>query len=162
MADAGRGLLKLRPVTFRYQKPYKDGSKPIDSGLIAEEVAEVYPDLVVKARDGQIETLQYHKLIPMLLNELQRLQARVEMLEKAGALNGVPWLYRANHFTVGQVPDLSRCVTFPIRPARTRPCRVTQPSCLAISSRMMRRNESSHLGTLPSTYSRRAALMRVW
>ncbi len=39
--------MQLRPVTFRYLKPYADGSKPIDYGLIAEEVAEVYPDLLV-------------------------------------------------------------------------------------------------------------------
>ena len=32
----------------------------------------MYPDLVVKGADGQIETVQYHKLTPMLLNELQK------------------------------------------------------------------------------------------
>jgi len=72
MADSSSGLFKLRPVTFRYKQPYADGSKPLDYGLIAEEVAEVYPDLVVKNKDGQVETVQYHKLIPMLLNELQK------------------------------------------------------------------------------------------
>ena len=72
MSDSSNGLLKLRPVTFRYKQPYVDGSKPLDYGLIAEEVAEVYPDLVVKNKDGQVETVQYHKLIPMLLNELQK------------------------------------------------------------------------------------------
>ena len=72
MNDASSGLLRLRPVTFRYQQPYADGSKPIDYGLIAEEVAEVYPDLVVKGADGYVETVQYHKLAPMLLNELQK------------------------------------------------------------------------------------------
>ena len=44
----------------------------IEYGLIAEEVAEVYPDLVVRGAGGQVETVQYHKLIPMLLNELQK------------------------------------------------------------------------------------------
>jgi hypothetical protein len=72
MNDASSGLLRLRPVTYRYQKAYEDGSKPLDYGLIAEEVAEVYPDLVVRGKDGQIETVQYHKLVPMLLNELQK------------------------------------------------------------------------------------------
>jgi hypothetical protein len=72
MGDSSSGLLRLRPVTFRYQQPYKDGSKPVDYGLIAEEVAEVYPDLVVTGADGQIETVQYHKLVPMLLNELKK------------------------------------------------------------------------------------------
>ena len=66
MDDASSALLQLRPVTFRYKQPYADGSKPIDYGLIAEEVAEIYPDLVVKNADGQIETVQYQKLTPML------------------------------------------------------------------------------------------------
>jgi hypothetical protein len=72
MDTANSDLLKLRPVTFRYKQPYADGSKPLDYGLIAEEVAEVYPDLVSRNADGQIETVQYHKLAPMLLNELQK------------------------------------------------------------------------------------------
>lgn len=72
MAGASSGLLRLRPVTYRYKQPYSDGQKPIDYGLIAEEVAEVYPDLVVKGADGLIETVQYQKLTPMLVNELQK------------------------------------------------------------------------------------------
>ena len=88
MGEASSGLLRLRPVTFRYQKPFADGSKPVEYGLIAEEVVEVYPDLVVKGADGQVETVQYQKLTPMLLNELQKehqhvrqLQARLAALE---------------------------------------------------------------------------------
>ena len=76
MADSSGGLLRLRPVTYRYKQPYADGSKPVDYGLIAEEVAEVYPDLVVRGTDGQVETVQYQKLTPMLLNELQKEIAR--------------------------------------------------------------------------------------
>ncbi|MGP8226818.1 MAG: tail fiber domain-containing protein [Terracidiphilus sp.] len=72
MAAASDGLMRLRPVTYRYKKPYADGSKPIDYGLIAEEVAEVYPDLVIRDADGQIQTVQYQKLTPMLLNEMQK------------------------------------------------------------------------------------------
>jgi len=72
MADASRNLLRLRPVTFRYKKPFADGSKPIQYGLIAEEVAEVYPDLVAYGSDGQIETVKYQLLPTMLLNEVQR------------------------------------------------------------------------------------------
>jgi len=73
MGDASDRLLHLRPVTFHYKKPYADGSKPIQYGLIAEEVAEVYPDLVVRGKDGQVETVQYYKLDAMLLNEVQKL-----------------------------------------------------------------------------------------
>ena len=73
MGAASDGLLRLRPVTFRYKKPYADGSKPIQYGLVAEEVADVYPDLVVRGKDGKVETVQYYKLDAMLLNEVQKL-----------------------------------------------------------------------------------------
>jgi len=77
MAGASRNLMRLRPVTYRYNQPYADGSKPVDYGLIAEEVAEVHPDLVVKSRDGQGGTVHYQKLTPMLLNEVQRQHAEI-------------------------------------------------------------------------------------
>ena len=58
MDTVSSGLMRLRPVTFRYQKPFADGSKPIQYGLIAEEVADaIYPDLVAHSADGQIETV---------------------------------------------------------------------------------------------------------
>ena len=69
---ASQRLLDLRPVTFRYKEPTSEGTKPVQYGLIAEEVAEVYPELVVYDKDGQVQTVQYHKLVPMLLNELKK------------------------------------------------------------------------------------------
>jgi hypothetical protein len=82
MGDASGAIFRLRPVTYRYRQSYADGSKPVDYGLIAEEVSEVYPDLVVKGADGQIQTVQYQKLTPMLLNELQKQHRLVEKMEK--------------------------------------------------------------------------------
>jgi hypothetical protein len=72
MGTESSDLMRLRPVTFRYQKPFADGSKPIQYGLIAEEVAEVYPELIARSADGQIETVKYQVLDSMLLNELQK------------------------------------------------------------------------------------------
>ena len=69
-------------VTFRYHKPFADGSKPIQYGLIAEEVAEVYPDLVAHSADGQIETVKYQVLDSMLLNEVQRLNKENQALRE--------------------------------------------------------------------------------
>jgi hypothetical protein len=77
MSDASDGLMRLRPVTFRYKQPFDDGTKPIQYGLIAEEVAEVYPDLVARSADGQIETVKYQMLPVMLLNEVQRQQEEI-------------------------------------------------------------------------------------
>jgi hypothetical protein len=82
MADASNGLMRLRPVSFRYEKPFADGSKPVQYGLIAEEVAEVYPDLVAHSADGQIETVKYQVLDSMLLNEVQRQQTEIHGLER--------------------------------------------------------------------------------
>jgi hypothetical protein len=77
MPDMTAALLKLRPVTFRYKKPYDDGSKPIQYGLIAEEVAEAMPALAVFNNDGQPETVKYQLLPVLLLNEVQRQQKTI-------------------------------------------------------------------------------------
>lgn len=87
MGAASSPVMKLRPVTFRY-KQHKD--RVIKSyGLIAEEVAEVFPDIVVLDEEGNPETIQYHILPSILLNEIQKQQkiileltARIEALEK--------------------------------------------------------------------------------
>ena len=71
MADASAFLGELRPVTFRY-KHELDPSGARQYGLIAEEVAEVAPELVVFSPDGQPAGVRYHLLDVLLLNELQR------------------------------------------------------------------------------------------
>jgi trimeric autotransporter adhesin len=72
MADSSSSLFQLRPVTFFYKPQYDDGSHSLQYGLIAEEVAKVYPDMVAYDKDGQPYTVKYQYLAPMLLNELQR------------------------------------------------------------------------------------------
>jgi Chaperone of endosialidase len=81
MDDASGGLAKLRPVTFHYKAEQASGPRPIEYGLIAEEVAEIYPELVVRDTDGQPTGVRYHVLPAMLLNELQR-QRRERQAEK--------------------------------------------------------------------------------
>jgi len=78
MAEASSGLLQLRPVTFRYKKEYANGSRPQQYGLIAEEVAEVYPDLVTHSPGGEVEAVQYRKVNAMLLNEVQKLHRQLQ------------------------------------------------------------------------------------
>ena len=72
MGSVSEKLLALRPVTFRYRKEFDNGEKPRQFGLIAEEVAEVFPELVVYDEQGMPETVKYHLLATLLLNELQR------------------------------------------------------------------------------------------
>ena len=80
MGEGSQGLLQLRPVTFRYKQ---DPQATRQYGLIAEEVAKVYPELVTWGPDGKVASVQYHELIPMLLNELQRQQREFEELKAA-------------------------------------------------------------------------------
>jgi Chaperone of endosialidase len=69
MDDASGGLMKLRPVTFRYNE---DPAGTLQYGLIAEEVARVYPELVTYADDGKPQSVAYQMLPAMLLNEMQK------------------------------------------------------------------------------------------
>jgi len=78
MGDRSRRLYQLRPVTFHYKF---DPDGPQQYGLVAEEVAKIYPDLVTRDADGKIQAVQYHELIPMLLNELQHQQQELANLE---------------------------------------------------------------------------------
>jgi hypothetical protein len=88
MGTASRELAKLRPVTFKYKSDVagSGGGRSREYGLIAEEVAEVYPELVGRNSSGEIVTVKYHELIPMLLNELQRQQRRNEDQDRRSKL----------------------------------------------------------------------------
>ncbi len=68
---ASSDLMRLRPVQFRYKKPSRRGDKPIQYGLIAEEVEKVFPNLVVRDSQGRVETVQYHQLPALLLKAIQ-------------------------------------------------------------------------------------------
>lgn len=72
MGAQSDGLLRLRPVSFHYKQADVAGKQRLEYGLIAEEVAEVYPELVGYSDDGKPQTVRYHKLNSMLLNELQK------------------------------------------------------------------------------------------
>jgi hypothetical protein len=74
VGDISARLQRLRPVQFRYTQAFADGGKPIQYGLIAEEVNEVIPELVARSADGEIETVKYHVLPALLLAEVQRLE----------------------------------------------------------------------------------------
>jgi hypothetical protein len=78
MGDSSSALMKLRPVTFLYKPEYDKGQRTLQYGLIAEEVAQVYPDLVAYDPDGKPYTVKYQYLATMLLNEVQKQYHRAE------------------------------------------------------------------------------------
>jgi hypothetical protein len=81
IAEESDGLMRLRPVAFKY-KPQIDPTGLAQYGLIAEEVADVFPDLVAYGRDGRPETVRYHLVNALLLNEVQKQHRTAEVQEK--------------------------------------------------------------------------------
>src|SRR5271157_1515139 len=78
MGDSTNALMKLRPVTFFYKPEYSKGERTLQYGLIAEEVAAVYPELVAYDSEGQPYTVRYQYLATMLLNEVQKQYGRAQ------------------------------------------------------------------------------------
>jgi predicted ribosome quality control (RQC) complex YloA/Tae2 family protein len=75
MDQTSEAILSLKPVTFHYKS---DSTGTPQFGLIAEEVAKVNPDLVVRDADGEIYTVRYDAVNAMLLNEFLKEHRKVE------------------------------------------------------------------------------------
>ena len=84
MDDASETLYRLKPVTFRYKKEI-DANQVLDYGLVAEDVADVDADLVMRDKNGQVESVRYTAVNAMLLNEFLKEHRRVEELKSAMA-----------------------------------------------------------------------------
>ena len=79
MDNASQAILALKPVTFHYKS---DKRNTPQFGLIAEEVAEVNPDLVVHDKNGEIYTVRYDAVNAMLLNEFLKEHRTVQELKR--------------------------------------------------------------------------------
>lgn len=82
IAPLSRGLddvLRLKPVTFRWKDRTRFGGTE-NFGLIAQEVAEVFPNIV--DMNGDKARLDYVKLIPVLVKSIQDLSAKVAELQR--------------------------------------------------------------------------------
>ena len=75
MEQASEAILSLKPVTFHYRSDTKDIPQ---FGLMAEDVAAVNPDLVVRDKNGEIYTVRYDAVNAMLLNEFLKEHKKVE------------------------------------------------------------------------------------
>lgn len=79
MEDASSPILSLRPVTFNFKT---DAEKNNQFGLIAEEVSKIMPQLVTYNLEGQPETVHYHDLPVLLLNEVIKLRNELDFLKR--------------------------------------------------------------------------------
>jgi trimeric autotransporter adhesin len=83
MGNASEALYALKPVTFHYNQEI-DPTQTLDFGLIAEEVAEVNPELAVRDGEGKISNYRRDAINAMLLNEF--LKAHRKMEEQASQI----------------------------------------------------------------------------
>jgi len=79
MQTASESILALKPVSFHYKR---DNTNTPQFGLVAEEVASVNPDLVVRDKDGKPYTVRYEAVNAMLLNEFLKEHREVQELKK--------------------------------------------------------------------------------
>src|SRR5258706_380800 len=75
MAGSTQNLHELRPVSFHLKS---DPKGAVQYGLIAEEVNKVFPELVIRDEAGTIQGVRYDELAPMLLNEVQQEERKID------------------------------------------------------------------------------------
>jgi Chaperone of endosialidase len=80
MEHASETLYQLKPVSFRYKQEIDPKGIP-QFGLVAEEVEELDPDLVVRDTDGKPYTVRYDQVNAMLLNEFLKEHRKVQEQE---------------------------------------------------------------------------------
>jgi len=98
MDQTSEAILHLKPVTFHYKSDHTARSQ---FGLIAEEVAAVNPDLVVRDNKGEIYTVRYDQVNAMLLNEFLKEHKRVE--EQDGKLESQARRIQEQEITVSHL-----------------------------------------------------------
>ena len=82
-------LLKISGVHFNWSDDYikshngEDGYfiRKKDVGLIAQEIQEVLPEAVAQKQDGYLG-LQYHKIIPLLVEAIKDINRRIDGFEQ--------------------------------------------------------------------------------
>jgi hypothetical protein len=79
MDKASEALLALKPVTFQYKQEFDSEGTP-EFGLIAEQVEQVNPDLVVRDAQGKVYSVRYDAVNAMLLNEFLKQHGKVQEL----------------------------------------------------------------------------------
>jgi hypothetical protein len=106
MADSSARLIQLPPVTFHYKG---DQTGTIQYGLVAEEVARVYPELVTYGADGKVQTVRYSELTGMWW-----------LIESISESN------RCQNFNTcsggcGGPPPMANAMTYSLQPVRYQP-----------------------------------------
>ena len=81
MGEASEALFALRPVSFRYKQDI-DPERIPQFGLVAEDVEQVDPALVVRDEQGKAYSVRYEAVNAMLLNEFLKAHRKAEQQER--------------------------------------------------------------------------------
>ena len=75
--DKINNLFNLNPVSFSFKS---DTKKKIHYGLIAQEIEEIYPELVGNNNLGH-KTVNYTEIIPLILSKIKLMQKEIDDLK---------------------------------------------------------------------------------
>jgi hypothetical protein len=84
MDKSSEALLALKPVIFRYKNEI-DSAGTTQFGLVAEDVENVNPDLIVRDKEGKPYSVRYDQVNAMLLNEFLKEHLTVQELKSVVA-----------------------------------------------------------------------------
>ena len=70
-------VMRLQPVEFDWKM-----NKKHDIGFIAESVRDVYPNLISTNREGEVEGMNYTKLVSALVKSIQEQQEQINKLSE--------------------------------------------------------------------------------
>jgi len=94
LRDAESSLQQLRGVRFTW----KDSGEA-SLGLIAEEVADVFPELVTRSEDGYVEAMNYSALVAVLVEGLKAQQVEIDAQEQTLVAQHARILYLEDRLT---------------------------------------------------------------
>jgi hypothetical protein len=120
MDKASEAILALKPVTFHYKSDTTDRAQ---FGLIAEEVAEVNPDLVVRDDKGEVYTVRYDQVNAMLLNEFIKEHRKVQ--EQEASINQLKYTASTQEATIAQQHKQIEALTASVKEQATQIQRVS-------------------------------------
>jgi trimeric autotransporter adhesin len=76
--DVAQKMMLLDIVTFKY---INDETNEIQYGVVAEDVINVFPELILYNQQGQIDSVQYMKLLPLLIKKVQMQDQSITALQ---------------------------------------------------------------------------------
>lgn len=81
LTDPLGAVMQLRGVSFEWAAPNADGGHTRDIGFIAEEVAQVLPQLVTCSADGKATGLDYGRIVPVAVEAIKRQQSELDAIK---------------------------------------------------------------------------------